>query len=488
MADITQELGLFSPALVLTAGAFLILMLEVFLKRAWSRAAVTLVSIVGALLALAKFQAGFMPNRTIFWGALFADPYSLMVSAIILAASALPVLIGMKSLSAEGIDSESEYYSLYLMSLVGAIIFASAADLITLFLGLEIMSMALYCLCGGAIRFRRSGEAALKYFILGSFSSAFLLYGIAILYGLTGSLVISKIAEAAMAQQGALLFFALALMLVGFIFKIGAVPFHFWVPDVYEGAPTPVTAYMSCVVKAGAIAAALRVVWSGFAEFPIFWDYSISVIAGATMLIGNLVALRQRSLKRMLAYSSIAHAGYMLLAFLAPRYDGGPAIFYYLIGYSAMTMGAFAVVMAVASAYNNEKGSDDITRFNGLAARSPFLAAMMSLFMLSLAGLPPGMVGLLGKFYIFNSAISAGYVSLSILGILASAVSVYYYLRVIVAMYFIESKGDEAEPVPVVAKPLKLALLVCAVLVVFGGTFPAPLYDRLALVMKSLIG
>jgi len=370
-------------------------------------------------------------------------------------------------------------------------IFASSAELITMFLGLETMSMALYCLCGAALGRRRSAESALKYFLLGSFSSAFLLYGIALLYGLTGTTSIPAIAGSLAGADQSILFFSLGLMLVGLIFKLGAVPFHFWAPDVYEGAPTPVTAYMACVIKASAVVAALRVLWVGFGGQIVFWSGAVWLIAVLTMVIGNLAALRQRGLKRMLAYSSVAHAGYLLVAFLAHGVElgGGAAILYYLIAYTFMTMGAFAIVLSVTGqASGDQPGeklggdvlqSDDISRFNGLGYRRPVVAIVMSLFMLSLAGIPPGMAGLLGKVYIFTAAVKAQYVGLAIIGVLASAISCYYYLRVIVAMYFLEGESVTAPArVDASATPAFVgAVGVCAIGVVYLGLNPEPFYE-----------
>ena len=275
----------------------------------------------------------------------------------------------------------------------------------------------------------------------------------------------------------------MALIMFGLLFKIGIAPFHFWAPDVYEGAPTSVTAYMACVVKIAAVGGSLRVFWQVFGELIAVWSGAIWFAALLTMLLGNLIALRQRSLKRMLAYSSVAHAGYIMMAFLAPDdfLGGGAAILYYLVVYTAMTMGAFGIVLALSGEGDT---SDDITRLNGFSLKNPVLSALMALFMLSLAGIPPGMAGMLGKFYIFNATIKAGYVGLVVVGVISAAISCYYYLRVIVAMYFIEPDSDAT----VISTPasMMVALLFCAVGVILLGLFPSFIYEGAVFANLSL--
>lgn len=483
-----RDLALVSPAIVVSVGTLVLILIDSFLNRDWPREFFTAVVLLAGIVSLQIFAPHFQADVTAFGGLMYADKFSWFFSLLLLVGALLSLLLGVADLKREGVESPGEYYALLLMSTVGAIIFATSAELITLFLGLETMSMALYCLCGSATGLRRSAESAMKYFLLGSFSSAFMLYGIALLYGLTGTMSIEQIATIAVQQEQQLtLRFAMALLLIGFIFKLGAVPFHFWAPDVYEGAPTPVTAYMACVIKASAVAAVLRVLWTAFGEMVLFWTEALWFIAVITMVVGNIVALRQRSLKRMLAYSSVAHAGYMLVGFLAPGADfgGGAAILYYLVAYTVMTLGAFGVVLAVSSRHAASHHPDDISRFNGLGYRSPFLGFAMSIFMLSLAGIPPGMAGLLGKFYIFSAAVKADFIGLAVIGVLCSAVSSYYYLRVIVAMYFVE--GEETENV-VAAEPsfpLLGVLSLCIAGVVFLGVFPSMLYDSATIVMSS---
>lgn len=487
-ATLGNDLVLVLPVIIVSLGSLLILCGEAFIKGNWPKATVSalvlgLAALSGQVAALTSRAGG-----TLFGGFVYGDPFTLYMQLILLFGALLALLMGIDRLREQGIAASSEYYTLLLMATAGAMIFVAAAELITLFIGLEIMSLALYALCGSALSQRRSAESALKYFLLGSFSSAFLLYGIAILYGLARTTSIVALSSALGNLNGPMLYFGMGLLLVGLIFKIGAVPFHFWAPDVYEGAPTPVTAYMACVIKAAAFAAVMRVLWVGFEHVAPFWTGAIWIMSLLTMTLGNVVALRQRSVKRMLAYSSIAHAGYMMVAFLAPGAElgGGAAILFYLVAYTLMTMGAFGVVMVTTGAYSNHQAPDDISRFHGLSVVRPELAALMALFMLGLAGIPPGVAGLLGKFYVFGAAIKAHYTGLVIVAVINSAVSCYYYLRVIVAMYFIDPDPVEESLLPrPMGIPMAGALAVCAVGVLLFGIFPSLLYDSAAAVMLN---
>ena len=483
--SLANDVILILPLLVICVGSFLLMILEVTLPKDWPRALVTGGIILSALIVHVLQLELYQDGERAFSGLMYADPYASFLTFIVLISSILALLIGVGRLEQEGIESPGEYYALFLMSAAGTLIFCQAAELITLFIGLEIMSMALYALCGAGLTVKRSSESAMKYFFLGSFSSAFLLYGFAFLYGLTGTTVIPDIAMVIGTADQGIALLAVGLVLVGLAFKIGAVPFHFWAPDVYEGAPTPITAYMACVIKAASIGVALRVLWSGLGDLIQFWAGAVWLIAVLTMIIGNIVALRQRSVKRMLAYSSVAHAGYIMVAFLAPsaEYGGGAAILYYIIAYTVMTMGSFAIVTAISSA--KDARSDDISEMHGLGYRRPFLGVTMSIFMLSLAGIPPGLAGLLGKFYIFNAAVKADYVGLAIIGVICSAISCYYYLRVIVAMYFIEP-ATETRAIPPTGVLLGGTLSVCALASVLFGLFPASIYDGAAAVISSL--
>jgi NADH-quinone oxidoreductase subunit N len=480
------------PLIILTVGALLTLLFEVFIKHEWRKEILSATAIVAAVGSYAVNSALFEPHKILFSGHLYADPFALFFSLFILVVALASIILGIRGLAQEGVESSGEYHALFLFGLVGALVLVSAANFITLFLGLEILSMALYALCASAPGRTRSSEAALKYFLLGSFSSVFLLYGIALLYGLTGSLELASINAKLVNTDSYLPMVAFVLITVGVLFKLGAVPFHSWIADVYQGAPTPITAFMACAVKAAAAAVVLRVVAGVFGDLTGLWSGLIACCALLTMIVGNIVALQQRSMKRMLAFSSVAHAGYLLVGVLAvgPQYGGAAAIAFYLVSYAAMTFGSFAIVQIVSAGHGSKKSSDDVSRFQGLSSTHPFLAGCMALFLFSLAGLPPGVSGLVSKFFIFSAAVRADYVILSIVGVLASAVSCYYYLRVVVAMYFLEPpvvEGEGAAPAYSVSLPLAALLLLAALLVVLLGIFPARLFEVAQYVTASLL-
>jgi NADH-quinone oxidoreductase subunit N len=402
-----------------------------------------------------------------FNGTFALDGFALYFDVLFLVAGVLVVLMSMNYLSETDIVP-GEYYALLMFALTGMIVMAAAADLIVIFLGLEVMSISVYILAGAWRSQVRANEAALKYFLLGAFATGFLLYGIALVYGATGSFRLEVIAEkAATAEDRTLLFAGVAMLLVAFGFKVAAVPFHMWTPDVYEGAPTTVTALMAVAVKSAAFAAFVRVLLWGFAPLHADWWVLVWGLAVATMTVGNFLALAQRSVKRMLAYSSIAHAGYVLVALAAGSPAGGPAALFYLLVYAFMTLGAFAVVAAVG-----EKGkpNESIDDYAGLGWRSPFLAAAMAVFMLSLTGIPP-LAGFAGKFYVFTVAVREGYLVLAVIGVLNSVVSAGYYIRLLVAMYM---TGESAETARAPRRPyLVTSIVVAAVLTVLVGIFPA---------------
>lgn len=336
-----------------------------------------------------------------------------------------------------------EYYPLILFCTAGAMLMASGTDLMTLFLGLEVLSVALYVLAGFFRGQLRSNEAGLKYFLLGAFSTGFLLYGIALLYGVAGTTNVADIGIY-LANRGNHAFsnpMAVAGMLllsIGFLFKIAIAPFHMWTPDVYQGAPTPVTAFMSAAPKAAGFAAFLRIFLLGLGSFYHDWTSLLWVLAVLTMFVGNIAAIYQTDLKRMLAYSSIAHAGYALVGMVAANRIGVSGILFYMLAYTFMNLGAFAVLVLAG-----KKGEENLTLegFAGFGYKRPFLGVAMTIFLFSLMGIPPT-AGFAGKFFIFAGALKAGYVWLAVLGVLNSAISLYYYLRVMVYMYFREPAED----------------------------------------------
>jgi len=396
------------------------------------------------------------------------------------ASSTLTVLLSASYVRREGV-SAGEYYALLLFATTGFMFVAAAADLVMVFLAIETLSIATYILAGLLRDEPRSQEAAFKYFMLGALSSAFFLYGIATVYGALGSTNLLTLAEAlGKGDIPRLLLMGMALLIVGLGFKVAVVPFHMWVPDVYEGAPTAVTAFMTAGPKAAAFAAFLRVFFQGFATPAMTqkWIPIFAVLAALTMILGNFVAMAQKSIKRMLAYSSIAHAGYAFVALVAHNDLGARSILYYLVAYTLMSLGAFTVLMVVARREAGPEGPaptqsrqqpyafDD---YAGLGTTNPLLAAVMALFMFALAGFPPT-AGFAGKFYVFSAAVQAGHYMLALIGVLTSVVSVVYYARVVMLMYMHEPNG--AAPMLRLAPTTKVVLGITALGILYMGIFP----------------
>ncbi len=355
----------------------------------------------------------------------------------------LTILASLGYTKREGIDL-GEYYVLVLFATVGMMLMASGVNLLIIFLGLEVMSISIYVLAGIMRDDTRSVEAAFKYFLLGAFASAFLLYGIALTYASTGTLDLAGIGEVLTKQAWIsslpIVIIGLALLIIGFGFKIALVPFHMWTPDVYEGAPTSITAFMATGVKAAGFAAFVRVFFYALPNLQAYWTQIMWILAVATMTVGNIIALSQTNIKRMLAYSSIAHAGYIMVAFVAGNELGKSSILFYLLAYVFMNIGAFTVVILLG-----KKGEENtqLADYAGVGFKHPLLAASMSIFMLSLAGVPP-MAGFMAKFYVFSAAVKAKYYWLAVIGVLNSAVAAYYYLRVLIYMYFREPERELA--------------------------------------------
>ncbi len=373
-----------------------------------------------------------------------------------------------------------EYYALLLLATCGMMVLASATNLVTLFLGIETMSLALYVLAGIRPERPRSGEAALKYFLLGAFSTGFLLYGMALIYGTTGGQTNLSMISKAVADLGdgapVMLFAGVGLLMVGLLFKVAAVPFHFWSPDVYQGAPTPVTAFMSVGPKAAALMAFIRLFGWALPDLADVWGPALWMVAAATMTIGNIVAIAQRDIKRMLAYSSIAHAGYLLIGVLAAGSPGvrsaaTASMLFYLVAYFLMNIGAFTIAILVSRA--RPDGDYQIDDYQGLGASHPYLSAAMALFMISLAGIPPT-AGFFGKLYLFSAGVNAGLVTLVVIAVLNSVISVYYYLRIVVYMLM----RPQPSPVEVRISPAMTAVvLVCVVGVIKFGVLPGSMMD-----------
>jgi NADH-quinone oxidoreductase subunit N len=358
----------------------------------------------------------------------------------------------------------SDYLAILVFVLTGALVLFSFWNLVMLFLGIEIVSISLYILAGSRRFDLRSNEAGFKYFLMGSFASSILLFGIALIYGSSGSFELDKIALYASSHADSTLFQVGILMVVSaMLFKVAAVPFHFWSPDVYEGSPTLVTTMMSTLVKVAFFAGFYRLMMNGLSPAYVVSGEILVVVAAATMILGNLIALHQNNFKRLLAYSGISHAGYMLLAILSIKEGSPSALFYYGAAYVLATIGAFAVAIPVFAARNNES----IGAFNGLARKNPLLAFLLTMSMLSLAGIPP-LAGFLGKYYIFSEAIRNGYIWLTVIAVLASVVGVYYYFKVILAMYSKDTTGVMVRPPFLYI----VVMIICVVLSLILGIFP----------------
>ena len=441
VAPFTAHWQVALPALIVAATAMLVMAADLVIHGP-DRDALAVLGMLGlaasAAAAIWLWAAGGPPGG--FQDTLRADRYALFFAVLIAAGSLLTLLMSIDFLREQPIAA-GEYHTLVLLSTSGMIFLAAANDLIVLFLALEIMSVAVYVLAGLLRREVRSTEAALKYVLLGAFATGFLLYGIAFFYGATGSTRLDVIAQA-VARDGLRPFTVLgiALVLVGLGFKVALIPFHVWTPDVYEGAPTAVSAFMAVGVKVAAFAALARVFMAALGDVAASWAGLLWVLAALTMTVGNVTAVMQRSVKRMLAYSSIAHAGYALVGVVAATRDGGAALLFYLATYVFMTLGAFAVLIALG---RRGEPNEDLADWAGVGFRHPVLGLSMAVFMLSLAGIPPT-AGFAGKFYLFSAAVDAGYVGLAVVGVLNSLVSVYYYLGVLVSMYMAEG----TRPVP----------------------------------------
>jgi NADH-quinone oxidoreductase subunit N len=411
-------------------------------------------------------------DTTGFQGMAILDNLTLFGTLVIGYATGLVLLQSIDYIKRRSMES-GEFYILVLFSAAGMAIMAGANDLIVVFLGLETMSLALYVLAGFFRTEIQAGEASMKYFLLGAFASGFFLYGIALIYGATGSTNLDKIGAAVRAGAGKdpLLLIGFALLLVGFGFKISAVPFHMWTADVYEGAPTSVTAFIATGSKAAAFTALLRVLLASLRPLQGEWVWLFWVLAVLSMTLGNVVALAQQNLKRMLAYSSIAHVGYMLVGIVAGGGLGGGSVLFYLLVYTFTTAGAFGMILLLERGGHEAVGVADTA---GLAARSPLAALALTLFLLSLVGIPPT-AGFVGKFYLFGAAVRGGYIWLAVIGVLNSAAAAYYYLRVVVNMYMREPEGVPAVVMPSFAGGLAVVVALWGIIQL--GVFPAPLFD-----------
>lgn len=432
------------------------------------------VSLLGLIAALgATFVANAQPGAA-FQQMIIVDGFATFFRVLVIIVAILAILCSGQYLRRER-SHGGEYYALILFSVAGQGIMATSNELIMMFIGLEISSIATYILAGYLRDDKRNNESALKYFLLGSFATAFLLYGIAWIYGVTGStnlVEIRRVLSAGQVNSMSLVGVSAALMFVGFAFKISAAPFQVWAPDVYQGAPAPVAAFMSSGPKAAAFAIFIRVYMTAFEPIASRWEGIVWICALLTMIVGNFAALSQNNIKRLLAYSSIAHAGYVLVAVAAHSQIGIQAAMFYLASYAFMQIGAFAVVTHFA---RQGERYLEIDQMAGLAYRQPLTAAMMVIFLLSLIGVPLT-AGFFGKFYVFKAALDANLIWLTVLGLLNSAVAAYYYLRIIVVMYMHEP-GPSSDGLQPLSAGLKTALLASAVATVALGVFPSLVLD-----------
>jgi NADH-quinone oxidoreductase subunit N len=455
------------PELILAGAGIVTLLYEALVPRPKAEAHLSL-SLVG--LGAAAGASIALWNRTgdptVLAGAIQADRFAVVARLVIIAVAAVGLLYGTHYYGRSGDERRGEFYPLVLFATMGMTLITAAADLIVVFLALEILSLSLYVLTGLSRR-GQATEASMKYFLLGAFSSAFFLYGVAMAYGATGTTRIPDMARALSGQTGsqALALTGFGFLAIGFGFKVSAVPFHMWTPDVYQGAPTPVTAFMAAATKVAAFGALIRVLDVSFQPLAWSWEPIVWVIAALSVVVGSILAIAQSDVKRMLAYSSVAHAGFILTGLTASNQDGIRAALFYLISYAVMTLGSFGVVMLV-SARGEEQTS--LGSYAGLGRRQPLLAGLMTLFLLSLAGIPPT-AGFIAKVGVFGAAIRAGHWSLALVGVLSSVVAAFFYLRVIVLMYMQEPAGEHLEDRSLLPRA---ALAIPAALTLVLGVFP----------------
>jgi NADH-quinone oxidoreductase subunit N len=438
--------------------------------------------IIGLLAAGASAVLLWDRNAQSF-GVVSADNFGLFITLVLVVVGILAISLSSQIVERDEIPA-GEYYALMLFGLGGMMLMALATELLVIFIALEILSLSVYILTGIRRESLAGIEAAFKYFLLGGFSSAFFLYGIAFTFGIAGSTRLDEIVLVMSGQragQEILTYLALTLLLVGFAFKVSAVPFHMWTPDAYEGAPPVVTAFMSAGVKAAAFAAFVRVFLSAFGALQPQWEPVVWVLSAASMILGVTAGVVQRNVRRMLAYSSIAHAGYLLMAMTAGNDVGKAGILFYLLTYALTTLGAFGITALMAS---RDRANDDLADYAGLARRQPLLALIMTIFLLSLGGFPPT-AGFIGKWYLFSAAISAGEYGLAIIGVLTSVVSIFFYLRVVVMMYMADEVATSTVTVPTTAS--LFALAVPTVATFYLGILPARLLDLAARSIATIL-
>jgi NADH-quinone oxidoreductase subunit N len=469
------ELTLALPEIVLVLGAMALLMLGAYggeqVTRLVNAAAFALLVVAGVIVCLLPAGKGVA-----FGGSFVLDDFARVLKVLTLTGSAATIILSLNYMAAEKIE-KFEFPILILLSTTGMLMLISAADLIALYLGLELMSLALYVVAASHRDNVRSTEAGLKYFVLGALSSGMLLYGASLIYGFTGTVSFAGIAKAA-GQGGIGLTFGLVFLFAGFCFKVSAVPFHMWTPDVYEGAPTPVTAFFAAAPKIAAMAIFVRAPITAFPAITPQWQQIVVFVAIASMLLGSFAAIGQRNIKRLMAYSSIGHMGFALVGLAAGTVEGVQGVIVYMAIYLAMTLGTFACILSMR---RGAEMVEQISDLSGLARTSPMMAFVLAMLMFSLAGIPP-LAGFFAKYYVFVAAINANLYALAVIGVLASVVGCYYYLMIVKVMYFDEPAGS-FEPMP---PALKAVLAISGVIVILYVAWPGPLVATAATAAKSL--
>ena len=457
-----MDIYLLSPEISLLGVALLVILLDLFIGRKWLLGAV---SIGGLLIPFGFTLALWGTEATSFGDALAVDQFSLFFKLFFLVCAAL-VLLSSTEYARKFADFRAEYYALILLAATGMMLMASTRELISIFIALELTGIPLYVLAG-FLKDPNSSEAGLKYLLLGAVASAVLLYGMALVFGLAGTTHLAGISAAIAAgglADSPMLLMGIVLLVAGFGFKIASVPFQMWVPDVYEGAPTPITAYLSVASKAAGFAVILRVFYEALGPVSVDWSMIFAVLAAITMTLGNVVAIAQSNIKRMLGYSSIAQAGYLMIGLAAVNASGSSALVFFLACYAVTNLGAFIAIIAIS----NKTGSDRIADYSGMARRAPLLSLALALCLISLTGIPPT-AGFMAKVYIFSAGVDSGLLWLVIIGVINSVISAYYYLRVVREMYLGQPASDEKVPS---AAPLRIALSIACLGVLLLGIYP----------------
>ena len=472
----TLNLAVVLPELTLAVGAMALLMLGVFAPP--ERGEIVLWLAVGILALASVFVAAGEGTEHLFNNSFIVDPYARMLKLLTLLGAAVALIMSVTYWREAG-GLRFEYPVLLLLAATGMLMMISASDLIALYVGLELQSLALYVVAAFRRDSARSAEAGLKYFVLGALSSGMLLYGASLIYGFTGSTEFTQIAAAVQPSGANLgLIFGLVFLMAGLAFKISAVPFHMWTPDVYEGAPTPVTAFFAAAPKIAAMALTVRVVISAFPAVTTEWQQIVVFLAIASMALGSFAAIGQTNIKRLMAYSSIGHMGYALVGLAPGTAEGVQGVIVYLAIYLVMTLGTFAFILALR---RDGKMVEEIAQLSGLSRTSPIMALMLAILLFSLAGIPP-LAGFFAKFYVFLAAIEAGLYALAVIGVLLSVVGAYYYLRIVKIMYF-DEPVERFEPMPA---SLATVLWVSGVMILLYFLYPAPLVAAAGLAAKSL--